>query len=686
MKTITVRANEVSQPYYAGAGSRITLTGSGRVEWAAVEKLQDALNGATWNTWPAGSTAGYRDTDRGMAIRVVGTGACVVTVEEGKADRANENAYWQGVGDNATVITDPVTGRSEISAADSTLLLPAGVTDLTLGVGGGGGGGSIYVLAKSIAGVDATGVTDSTAALNAALAALPPGGVLYFEPGTYTAALRMTVPNTTISGSWAATIKTPSGATSHVNDACVRVVADGCVVENVSLDGNKAGNPAIDNSTDGRQSDGVGIYANRVTVRGCRIYDTIGHKIIVWNQEFAPTGTAAAARSYFTIANNHITGFSYRASIDVASTDVTAEVNNNGVIVGNFVDGNMLIVHTGYDLLFADNVVMNSGAGGEGGISIHTNSKRVRCVNNVIGPGSFGLSTTNNCESIAFVGNKIYNTTGAAIMLASGTNLSADNNLIQTTGGGSAGIQVITATGASVRGNTIIGVGSHSVHLTTASSNVQISGNKSVSPASYHVEIAGNSDISVRGNKFSGGSMGVVATSGTNTEIVIADNDIKGTSSTAINVTAAGTLISGNSIRSSGSHAIRISGQDTRAIGNDIDGVSGNGVTLLAAVTGVTITDNRLRNTSNTPITGMQPDTIVRRNVGYVTESLGNATIADGSSTIVVAHGLKTTPNAVTVTARGNEGVWVSARSSASFTVSRAGTTGALIVDWQAAI
>ena len=67
MKTITVRANEVSQPYYAGAGSRITLTGSGYVEWAGVEKLQDALNGATWQTWPAGSTAGYRDTDRGMA-------------------------------------------------------------------------------------------------------------------------------------------------------------------------------------------------------------------------------------------------------------------------------------------------------------------------------------------------------------------------------------------------------------------------------------------------------------------------------------------------------------------------------------------------------------------------------------------------------------------------------------------
>ena len=135
MKTITVRANEVSQPYYAGAGSRITLTGSGRVEWAAVEKLQDALNGATWNTWPAGSTAGYRDTERGLAVRVVGTGACTVTIEEGKGDPANEGAYWQPVGDGVSAITNTLTGGSVIVGPNSTLELPPG--DNTLSSGGG---------------------------------------------------------------------------------------------------------------------------------------------------------------------------------------------------------------------------------------------------------------------------------------------------------------------------------------------------------------------------------------------------------------------------------------------------------------------------------------------------------------------------------------------------------------------
>ena len=37
-------------------------------------------------------------------------------------------------------------------------------------------------------------------------------------------------------------------------------------------------------------------------------------------------------------------------------------------------------------------------------------------------------------------------------------------------------------------------------------------------------------------------------------------------------------------------------------------------------------------------------------------------------------------------TARGNEGVWVSARTATTFTVSRAGTAGALAFDWQAEI
>jgi len=642
-----------------------------RVEYiGAVQNFSEVTITGNQQVWRIGSSA---FVETGRASQLVASGKFRSLANDPAMLPANQAKVGASPSAQGVDLLDP---------RDGSVLTPE---DLGWDVGGGGGA-SVVVRAKSFPGVDSTGATDCTDVLNAALAALAPGSVVYFEPGTYVAAVRLLVPNTTLTGTWAATIKTPSGATSHVNDACVRILADGCVVENLTLDGNKTGNPQIDDSTLGRQSDGVGIYANRVTVRGCRVFNTIGHKIIVWNQGFTPTNTAKGARAYFTIEGNHVTGFSWRASIDVASTDVTAPVNNNGIIRGNFVDGNMMVVHTGYDLLFHGNVILNSGAEGEGGISVHTNSKRVTCSNNIIGPGGFGLATSNNCESVAFSNNKIYNTTGAAIVLSYGTDLSADGNLIQTTGADSAGVQLISAAGATVRNNTIIGSGDRSVYVTTASSSVQISDNKSVNPTKYHVEIAGASDVIIANNKCNGGTTGMVITSGTNADVVLDGNSLTNTSSSAISINTAAAIIINNIIKTSGSHAIRVSGQDSRVSGNDINGATGNGINILAAVTGISLTENRIRNTSNTAITGLQPDTVVRRNVGYVTESRGSATIADGSSTLVVTHGLATTPNSVVVTPRTNEAVWVSSRASANFTLSRAGTSGALIVDWQAEI
>jgi len=594
-------------------------------------------------------------------------------------------------GDKVLVDSGVVPVLSTTSAQGVDLLdprdgLPLTPADLGWSVDGGvGSGGGVYILAKSLPGVDATGATDSTDALNAALAALPEGSIVYFEPGTYVAALRMVIPNTTLLGTWAATIKVPNGATSHVNDACVRILADGCTVEKLKLNGNKAGNPGIDDSDLGRQSDGVGIYANRATVRGCRIYDTIGHKIIVWNQAFAPTGTAKGARSYFTIEGNHITGFSWRASIDVASTDVTAPVNNNGIIRGNFVDGNMMVVHTGYDLLFDGNVILST-SGQEGGLSVHTNSKRVVCRDNIIGPGSLGLATSNNCEAIEFSGNKLYNTTGAAILLSYGTGLVAKDNMIHTTGSGSAGVQCISVDGGAVCDNTIISAGGRSVYTTSSCANIKIDGNMSINPSTFHFECANTTYATVERNKCVGGPQGLVVTSGTNTGIVCTGNDFKGTSGSAINVTTPDAVITDNVIHNAGSHGIRISGQGSLVKDNEIRDITGNGINILAAVTGVVITDNRISNTSATPITGIQADTIVRRNSGYTTESMGSATIADTASTIVVTHGLRATPNVVTATPRGNENVWVSARTSTNFTISRTGTSGALNVDWRAEI
>ena len=586
------------------------------------------------------------------------------------------------IGSQALGVTTSAQGVGDLRLINPYNNSTIGPGDLGWDVGGGI---SPCVFATSFSGVDPSGMTDCTYDLNAALASVPEGTNVFFASGTYVAATRLTVPKTTITGSWAATIKTPSGATSHINDACVRILADDCAVENLQLDGNKAGNAAIDDFDIGRWADGVAVYADRARVKNNRIRDTIGHKVIVWNEPFVPTGKEKGARSFFTIEGNHITGVGQRASIDVASTDYSAPVNHNGIIRGNIIENMTVIVHTGYDLLIEGNVIRDLPQS-VGGINVHTNSKRVRVVNNMIGPCSVGISTHNFCEDLAFVGNKISSTAGIAIMVADCARATVDDNTIYGTGSGAPAISFQPVTGGSIRGNTIHGAGNHSISLSNNSSDIVVSDNKSSSPAAYHVNVAGATDVTIRDNSFKGGSIGIAATTGTNTGLVIESNTIKGTSANGIYTISPDVLIRDNTIRSAGAHAIRIQGQGTHVVGNDVRDTTGAGINIAAAVTGIVITDNYLANSSGGNLVGRQPDTIVRHNIGYVTEARGNATIADGTSSIVVNHGLAAEPTSVIPAARGSEAVWISARTAATFTISRAGTAGALVVDWQAEI
>lgn len=67
-------------------------------------------------------------------------------------------------------------------------------------------------------------------------------------------------------------------------------------------------------------------------------------------------------------------------------------------------------------------------------------------------------------------------------------------------------------------------------------------------------------------------------------------------------------------------------------------------------------------------------------------DNFGTGTIANGQSTVTVTHGLGLTPAAAMATPQGNEAVWVTAKGATTFTVNRAGTTGALNFDWVARV
>jgi len=78
----------------------------------------------------------------------------------------------------------------------------------------------------------------------------------------------------------------------------------------------------------------------------------------------------------------------------------------------------------------------------------------------------------------------------------------------------------------------------------------------------------------------------------------------------------------------------------------------------------------------------------IKRNTGYVTENSGTATIAAGTTSVTVAHGLATTPTEVLVTPRDDIGdVWVSARDGTNITINCDTAPAAdVIVDWRAEI
>ena len=102
------------------------------------------------------------------------------------------------------------------------------------------------------------------------------------------------------------------------------------------------------------------------------------------------------------------------------------------------------------------------------------------------------------------------------------------------------------------------------------------------------------------------------------------------------------------------------------------------------------VTDNMLDCT--TPAIGLDllTSSIVKDNLGYVTEASGVATISNGSTTVVVSHGLAETPAIVSLTPRASIGSatkppWVTSLGASQFTINVDADPGADVdVQWVA--
>ena len=117
-----------------------------------------------------------------------------------------------------------------------------------------------------------------------------------------------------------------------------------------------------------------------------------------------------------------------------------------------------------------------------------------------------------------------------------------------------------------------------------------------------------------------------------------------------------------------------------------IDRGAGSSVVLDAATSRNRKCGDLLLSTSSASVSdsGTENDVSgIQRGNFTTTNRAGNASIANAASTAVINHGVSGTPTVITVTPRGGELIWVSARTGTTFTVSRVGTTGALAFDWR---
>lgn len=114
MKTITLTNGQVSQITFVPAGSRITSSGNGSIEWTPGTEA-DARNAPNWKTWSKGSASGFMDTVRPMSIRATATGNMTVTIDEDGADKYGADVYFEesqpyfstDANGNPTVIVGP---------------------------------------------------------------------------------------------------------------------------------------------------------------------------------------------------------------------------------------------------------------------------------------------------------------------------------------------------------------------------------------------------------------------------------------------------------------------------------------------------------------------------------------------------------------------------------------------------
>jgi hypothetical protein len=334
------------------------------------------------------------------------------------------------------------------------------------------------------------GVADDTAAIQAAIAALPAtDGALYFPAGTYriTVGITVTKAGTRIFGDGAKVVQTGTLQQGF------NVTADRVQLDNIWLYNNRGGS---DWSGAG-YTNAIGIYigANYVKVRNCRIenWGSIGIR-------FGASG----------------------AGSEVTGCDIIGIGAAGGLVAGSNYSTGIEVLSTG----------VGTGSG-------------VRIRNNRITQLAQGITTADNLTNLSIVGNEFVDIVGQhAIYCDTVSNLDISANIIRNTGLGGIKVQVTSlatadATGVSIVGNTILGVGLHGIFVDYASgtryfSGVTISGNAIISAGEDGINVNRCDGFVIDGNTIVTTNQRGIVTNVYARNGVVSDNYISGTRATGI--------------------------------------------------------------------------------------------------------------------------------------------------------
>jgi parallel beta-helix repeat protein len=180
--------------------------------------------------------------------------------------------------------------------------------------------------------------------------------------------------------------------------------------------------------------------------------------------------------------------------------------------------------------------------------------------------------------------------------------------------------------------------------------------------------------------------------------VIVTGNYIQGASVNGIEIydSVNYCIISNNVIQNGTGRAITMHDKGSEESSINFNVIQGNifsnitqGIATTAYVRNTSIINNTFYNCT-TPMNNMGSNTLIKNNIGYITENTGTATITAPATTVDVTHGLAAAPTRVLLsptTATAGKQYYVSAKDATTFTITIDSAAEADIsFDWQAVI